>query len=276
MTWQDSLRRGEEFLAGANIPDSSADAWYLLEYCAKIDRTWFLLNREKEIPQGVDQKYQELLKKRSLHIPLQHLTGEQEFMGLPFHVNENVLIPRQDTETLVEEVLKIVKPGDKILDLCTGSGCIVISIAKLAHGVSGVGADLSEEALQVARKNAQALQAGVSFLHSDLFEKVEGTFDCIVSNPPYIASGDIPGLMEEVRDHEPHMALDGKEDGLFFYRKIIEEAKLYLKKHGWLCFEIGCDQAQAVSAMMKQNGYEHIRVIQDLAGLDRVVMGQTG
>ena len=139
MTWQDSLRRGEEFLAGANIPDSSADAWYLLEYCAKIDRTWFLLNREKEIPQGVDQKYQELLKKRSLHIPLQHLTGEQEFMGLPFHVNENVLIPRQDTETLVEEVLKIVKPGDKILDLCTGSGCIVISIAKLAHGVSGVG-----------------------------------------------------------------------------------------------------------------------------------------
>ena len=276
MTWQDSLRRGEEFLAGANIPDSSADAWYLLEYCAKIDRTWFLLNREKEIPQGVDQKYQELLKKRSLHIPLQHLTGEQEFMGLPFHVHENVLIPRQDTETLVEEVLKIVKPGDKILDLCTGSGCIVISIAKLAHGVSGVGADLSEEALQVARKNAQALQAGVSFLHSDLFEKVEGTFDCIVSNPPYIASGDIPGLMEEVRDHEPHMALDGKEDGLFFYRKIIEEAKLYLKKHGWLCFEIGCDQAQAVSAMMKQNGYEHIGVIQDLAGLDRVVMGQTG
>ena len=163
MTWQDSLRRGEEFLAGANIPDSSADAWYLLEYCAKIDRTWFLLNREKEIPQGVDQKYQELLKKRSLHIPLQHLTGEQEFMGLPFHVNENVLIPRQDTETLVEEVLKIVKPGDKILDLCTGSGCIVISIAKLAHGVSGVGADLSKKRCRWREKTRRLCRRAYRF-----------------------------------------------------------------------------------------------------------------
>ena len=277
MTWQDSLRRGEEFLAGANIPDSSADAWYLLEYCAKIDRTWFLLNREKEIPQGVDQKYQELLKKRSLHIPLQHLTGEQEFMGLPFHVNENVLIPRQDTETLVEEVLKIVKPGDKILDLCTGSGYSEIARRKAGTWrLRRRGRIFRKKRCRWREKTRRLCRRAYRFLHSDLFEKVEGTFDCIVSNPPYIASGDIPGLMEEVRDHEPHMALDGKEDGLFFYRKIIEEAKLYLKKHGWLCFEIGCDQAQAVSAMMKQNGYEHIRVIQDLAGLDRVVMGQTG
>ncbi len=276
MTWQSALRRGEKLLAEAQIADSAVDAWYLMEYCAKIDRMWFLLNREKEMPEMIEKKYQEFLKKRSLHIPLQHLTGEQEFMGLPFHVNENVLIPRQDTETLVEAVLKVLKPGDKILDLCTGSGCIIISIVKLAQGVEGTGSDLSDKALQVARKNAEDLDVGVSFLQSDLFEQIEETFDCIVSNPPYIATAKIEDLMEEVRDHEPHMALDGKEDGLFFYRNIVKEGRRYLKEHGWLCFEIGYDQGKAVSAMMENAGYQNVKVIQDLAGLDRVVMGQIG
>ncbi|MCI7813820.1 MAG: peptide chain release factor N(5)-glutamine methyltransferase [Lachnospiraceae bacterium] len=276
MTWQMALRQGEDFLAEMQIADSAVDAWYLLEYCAEIDRTWFLLNREEEIPDPIYQRYQEFLRKRSLHIPLQHLTGEQEFMGLPFHVNENVLIPRQDTETLVEEVLGVIKKHDRVLDLCTGSGCIVISVVKMAEDVTGVGADLSEKALEVARENARNLQADVTFIKSNLFDQVEGKFDCIVSNPPYIATAQIDSLMEEVRDHEPRMALDGREDGLFFYREIVAKSQEHLKENGWLLFEIGCDQAEAVSGMMRQAGYEHVRVKKDLAGLDRVVMGQRG
>lgn len=228
------------------------------------------------MPDHIYRPYQDLLNKRSLHIPLQHLTGEQEFMGLPFHVNEHVLIPRQDTEILVEEVLSIVKKGDHVLDLCTGSGCIIISIVKLAEQITGVGIDLSDEALVVAKENAKRLQADVTFFKSDLFEQVTGEFDCIVSNPPYIATAQIDTLMEEVRCMEPRMALDGMEDGLFFYRKIVEESAAYLKKGGWLCFEIGCDQADDVSEMMRAAGYENRKVIKDLAGLDRVVMGQRG
>ncbi len=276
MTWQNALRQGEQFLAEMHIDNAAVDAWYLLEYCAEIDRTWFLLNRGEEMPEHVYRQYQELLNKRSLHIPLQHLTGEQEFMGLPFHVNEHVLIPRQDTETLVEEVLSIVKKGDRVLDLCTGSGCIIISLVKLAEQISGVGIDLSDEALVVAKENAKRLQADVTFFKSDLFDQVTGEFDCIVSNPPYIATAQIDTLMEEVRCMEPRMALDGMEDGLFFYRKIVKESAAYLKKGGWLCFEIGCDQADDVSEMMRIAGYENRKVIKDLAGLDRVVMGQRG
>lgn len=276
MTWQNALRQGEQLLAEMHIDNAAVDAWYLLEYCGEIDRTWFLLNRGEEIPDTIYRRYQELLNKRSLHIPLQHLTGEQEFMGLPFHVNKYVLIPRQDTEILVEEVLKIVKKGDRVLDLCTGSGCIIISIAKMAEQISGIGIDLSDQALLVAKENARRLQADVSFLQSDLFEQVTGEFDCIVSNPPYIATAEIDTLMEEVRCNEPRMALDGMEDGLFFYRKILKESAAYLKKGGWLCFEIGCDQAKDVSEMMRAAGYQNRKVIKDLAGLDRVVMGQRG
>ena len=276
MTWQMALRQGESMLAEAQIENSAGDAWYLLEYCGGIDRTWFLLNREEEIPETIDQKYRKFLKKRSLHIPLQHLTGEQEFMGLPFHVNKDVLIPRQDTEILVEEALKIVKKGDRVLDLCTGSGCIIISIVKLAEEILGVGSDLSEKALLIAEKNAENLRAGIKLVRSDLFEAIKGKFHCIVSNPPYIETGKIETLMEEVRDHEPHMALDGKEDGLFFYRKIVAESIAHLEEKGWLLLEIGCDQGKAVSAMMECSGYKKIRIVKDLAGLDRVVVGQRG
>lgn len=276
MTWQTALRRGETALAEAQIENGTMDAWYLLEYCGKIDRTWFLLNRGEEMPDALYKEYQALLKKRSLHIPLQHLTGEQEFMGLPFHVNEHVLIPRQDTEILVEEVLKVIKKGDMVLDVCTGSGCIVLSIEKLADGVKGIGLDLSEQALAVAKENAENLKSSVRFVKSDLFEQIEGKFDCIVSNPPYIATAEMDSLMAEVRDYEPRMALDGKEDGLYFYREIVKQSKTYLAKDGWLCFEIGYDQGEAVSEMMRESGYKNIKVTKDLAGLDRVVMGQRG
>ena len=209
---------------------------------------------QKELPGEQKEVYEAALKKRAGHIPLQHITGEQEFMGLPFLVNADVLIPRQDTEILVEEALKKAKPGMRVLDLCTGSGCIIA-------------------ALCVAKKNAGRNGVSPVFVQGDLFEPVKGTFDLIVSNPPYIPTAEIEKLMPEVREHEPLLALDGKEDGLVFYKRIIEEGYPYLKPGGFLMFEIGCDQGKEVSARMEQAGYQDVKIIKDLAGLDRVVIG---
>ena len=197
-------------------------------------------------------------------------------MGLTFAVNENVLIPRQDTEILVEEILPYLTSGVRILDMCTGSGCILISLLHYSLWAEGVGADLSAGALQVARKNAEVLlsqERKVSFVESDLFEKVEGRYDIIVSNPPYIQTEVIKGLMPEVRDHEPMMALDGTEDGLYFYRRIVEESKEFLRKEGRLFFEIGYDQAEDVKKLMETAGFTDVTVVKDFAGLDRVVHG---
>ena len=194
-------------------------------------------------------------------------------MGLDFHVNEHVLIPRQDTECLVEQVLPYVD-GKRVLDVCTGSGCIAIAIAKLGKPFIVHGVDISEEALAVARQNADRLaEKQAVFIQSDLFEKVEGSFDLVVSNPPYIRSQEIAGLMPEVREHEPHLALAGKDDGLHFYREIIKGAMLHLKRGGQLFFEIGYDQGEAVQALLAANGYTEIAVVKDYAGLDRVVYG---
>ena len=210
--------------------------------------------------------------------PAEQLTGEQDFMGLTFTVNENVLIPRQDTEILVEEVLKELHDGMRILDMCTGSGCILLSLLHYSNDCEGLGVDLSAEALEVAGRNVLKVLTPekaehVHFLQSDLFEKVEGKFEIIVSNPPYIASAEVDRLMPEVRDHEPRMALDGTEDGLEFYRRIIAEAGQYLVSSGMLFFEIGYDQGQAVSELMREHGYREVQVVQDYAGLDRVVYG---
>lgn len=216
-----------------------------------------------------------------MRIPLQQLTGEQSFMGLDFQVNQNVLIPRQDTEILVEEALKELHDGYDILDMCTGSGCILISLLWYSNDCHGVGVDLSEAALDVAKSNAERLLAEKAeegrvpavFLQSNLFEKVEGQFDLLVSNPPYIRTDDVETLMPEVRDHEPRMALDGEADGLSFYRKIVEECPAYLKRGGTILFEIGFDQAEEVKALMEQGGFHEIRVVKDYAGNDRVVVG---
>ena len=198
-------------------------------------------------------------------------------MGLTFKVNEHVLIPRQDTEVLVEEALNYVRSGMDILDVCTGSGCILLSVLKLGEKkcrgiLHGTGVDLSREALQVAEENAGRLHVEATFLHSDLFAEVQGQYDMILSNPPYIEKAVVETLEEEVRIHEPRMALDGGEDGLDFYRKITAESVQYLRKGGRLLFEIGYDQGEAVSALMKEH-FAEVRVIQDLAGLDRVVSG---
>ena len=160
-------------------------------------------------------------------------------MGYPFYVDEHVLIPRQDTETLAEEALKVLKPGMEVLDLCTGSGCILISLMKMCEGLYGTGSDISEEALEVARKNACRLEVNATFIRSSLFEHISGRYDLIVSNPPYIRTSVIQELQEEVRLHDPFIALDGKEDGLYFYREIIKAGGGYLKPGGYLMFEIG-------------------------------------
>lgn len=272
MTILGLLTGGRKSLQEAQIADWDLDAWYLLEYVTGLGRADYLLDPKREIPVEQAVQYQELIQKRSLHIPLQHLTGSQEFMGLSFSVNEDVLIPRQDTEILVEEAMKYIHPGMRILDLCTGSGCILLSILKLVPQVSGVGADISEPALRVAERNRESLGVQAELIQSNLFGQVRGTYDCILSNPPYIPSHVVDTLMEEVRDHEPRQALDGREDGLYYYRRITEQSPAYLNPGGMLFFEIGYDQADAVSGLMEK-AFENIHIVKDLAGLDRVVYG---
>jgi release factor glutamine methyltransferase len=216
-----------------------------------------------------------VIEKRALRIPLQHITGVQEFMGLEFKVNEHTLIPRQDTEILVEEAMRHMCDGMRLLDMCTGSGCILLSLLKYSNECEGIGVDISENALVVARENALRLGLDATFLAGNLFEPVEGRglFDMIVSNPPYIETSVIPTLMPEVREHEPLNALDGSEDGLYFYREIVDKAINYLRKGGYLFFEIGYNQGKAVSKLMCDAGFCQINIIKDYAGLDRVVMG---
>ena len=272
MTLSGLLREGREALQAARIPEWDLDAWYLLEYAAHCTKNEYFLRPEKEVLPQEKQLYRTLIRKRSAHIPLQYLTGSQEFMGLSFFVDENVLIPRQDTEILVEEALRALGSGMRVLDVCTGSGCILLSLLKLCAGLEGTGTDLSEKALQVAGENARRLGVEASFVQGDLFEPVSGKYDCIVSNPPYIASREVDALMEEVRDHEPRMALDGGEDGLYFYRKIAIQSPKYLNDRGRIFLEIGFDQGEAVAGLLAP-AFDEVRIVQDLAGLDRVVCG---
>lgn len=265
---------GKEQLQKNGITDAELDARLLLEFICHTDRNALYAHGDLEIEDEKMQDFLQLIEKRAAHIPLQHLTGEQNFMGLDFLVNEHVLIPRQDTEILVEEIMRDLHDGIRILDMCTGSGCILLSLLHYSNDCSGVGVDVSADALAVARKNADRLaEKDAVFIQSDLFEKVEGSFDLIVSNPPYIRSQEIAGLMPEVREHEPHLALDGKEDGLYFYREIIKGATLHLKRGGQLFFEIGFDQGEAVKELLMANGYTEVAVVKDYAGLDRVVYG---
>ncbi len=279
MTLEEAYRFGENVLKEAEIPDAGIDAWILLEHVTGISRTRYYLNPKQEMKEEEQNQYCSYIEKRKKRIPVQHLTGEQEFMGLRFRVNEHVLIPRQDTEILVETVLQDLEPDMRILDMCTGSGCILISLMKLMQNaenedmIHGVGVDISKEALCVAEENAQRHHVDAVFLESDLFENVEGTYDIIVSNPPYIRTSVIEELQEEVKLHDPYAALDGKEDGLFFYKKIIEKSRKYLKPEGKLYFEIGHDQGCDVKELMEAAGFHKVQVKKDLAGLDRIVFG---
>lgn len=273
MTYKKDLEKGTEILKNAGIAECGRDAELLLMYVTGKDRTFLLTYGDSEEMDSRDEdEYLSLIGKRAEHIPLQLLTGETDFMGLRFFVSEDVLIPRIDTEFLVEEALIHINDGADVLDMCTGSGCILLSLMKYKNDINGVGADISEHALNLARKNAESL--GISnarFVHSDLFTDIQGKYDHILCNPPYIRSGEIGSLMEEVRLHEPVNALDGGEDGLIFYRRIAEDARDHLVNGGSMIFEIGYDQGDEVSGILKEAGYGHIEVLKDYSGNERVV-----
>ncbi len=273
--YEEGIRRLQAVFADER--EIQVDARYLLESACGTSMQTLLAAPDRIVSEEEYAAYCDRLEKRERRIPVAYILGEQEFMGLPFVVNEDVLIPEQDTENLVEEALNELTGGTRILDLCTGSGCILLSLLKYSVDTIGVGADLSEKALCVARENAEKLDLTerVTFLQGDLFSALEGTenrkFDLIVSNPPYIPSAVIETLEPEVRDREPRMALDGGGDGLYFYRKIVKEAPRYLAIGGTLMMEIGYDQAEAVSALLKEENYYNIEVLKDYGGNDRVV-----
>lgn len=288
-------KEGRARLKEAGIDEADLDARLLLEYVCGTDRNTLLAHGDREVTAEECERYRGLIAKRAAHVPLQHLTGEQDFMGLSFLVNKDVLVPRQDTEVLVEEVMKHLHDGMRILDLCTGSGCILLSLLHYSNDCEGVGTDLSPQALAVARENYERLltarpEMRARFLEGDLFTALESgkesdhaatgerdlsrkRFDIIISNPPYIETGVIDTLMPEVREHEPLTALDGGADGLVFYRRIVKEAGACLNGGGMLFFEIGCGQAEAVCGLMAEAGFCEIQVVRDFAGLDRVVYG---
>ncbi|MCI8505009.1 MAG: peptide chain release factor N(5)-glutamine methyltransferase [Lachnospiraceae bacterium] len=304
MRYRELLLEGEKALQAAKVPEYELDAWYLFSHCFSMDRGAYFLYMETEIPGErleAAEEFRRLARQRAERIPLQQILGSQEFMGLSFFVNEQVLIPRQDTETLVETVLAgekravlaAVRPY-RLLDLCTGSGCIGLSLAvylrknKAASGLRMGGrkegggpeillSDISREALQVAEENIRRfdLKDSCRTVQSDLFTEFSGEqFDCIVSNPPYIPSGVIGTLLPEVKDHEPKIALDGSGDGLAFYRRISREAAEHLFPGGHLYLEIGWDQGETVPKLLGEAGFFQIEVRKDLAGCDRVVKAE--
>ena len=274
MTFKQALEKGITLLDSENITDARIDAWLLLSFVSGLSKAQYFLKQNDEIDELTLYRYKDVLLKRAHHIPLQHITGEQDFMGLTFWVNEHVLIPRQDTETLVEEALKVIPNGSHVLDLCTGSGCVIISLVALGQGLSGIGVDISEEALAIAGENGKRLVGSkVVFEKGDLWQPVSGKFNAIVSNPPYIRTEEVEKLETEVKDHEPRLALDGTEDGLFFYREITAHAREYLNEGGWLLVEIGFDQGQDVEKLFIENDFIDVEVVKDLAGNDRVVKG---
>lgn len=274
MTYAQLLTRCEDKFKNSGIEEYKSDAWILFEYVFDKDRTFYLMHRQEEAPEDKKEQFEEVTDRRVDGVPVQYITNRAYFMGHEFYVDENVLIPRFDTEVLVGQTAKLLKAGDMVLDMCTGSGCIIISLMLSGCNITGTGCDIMPGALEVAKKNASRNGVEAGFIQGDLFENVTGMYDVIVSNPPYIRTEEIAGLNREVKSHEPYTALDGHADGLFFYEKITGQAAGFLKQGGYLCYEIGCDQGSQVSGIMKNNGYTDVHVVRDLAGLDRVVIGR--
>lgn len=283
ITIKSAVSSGIRRLKECNIDNADYDSFALLSDIIGLDRTYYLMHGDEPVSEENMQMFNEYISRRCSHEPLQYILGKAWFYGREYIVNENVLIPRADTEVLIEQTLKQIDRGNlksaRILDMCTGSGCIAVTLALEVKESCVAAVDLSKEALQVAEKNCDKLSAGnVLLIQSDLFDKLgnyrKEQFDIIVSNPPYIETEVIGTLAEEVRRFEPKMALDGMGDGLYFYRKITEEATHFLKNGGYLLYEIGYNQGEAVSDIMRAAGFENIEVIKDYAGLDRVVKGR--
>lgn len=277
LTIKQTLTKGTIMLKNSNIESPKLKARLLLQYILKKSRQYLIVYDNQEVDKKAQWEYFVNIEKLTKGMPLQHITHTQEFMKMDFYVDENVLIPRPDTEILVEETIKIAQTMErpKILDLCTGSGAIAISLKKYIPSAQVYAVDISKKALEIAQKNAHRLEAEVKFIESNLFEKIKNEkFDIIVSNPPYIKKSDINYLSQEVQK-EPQIALDGGYDGLDFYRKISYQAIDYLKFGSYLCFEIGYDQKEEVLEILK--GIEHYTKTyckKDLCGNDRVVITQ--
>lgn len=279
--WHQVLKEAQE-----DYGVDQSDAMLLLEYVSGYSRSEIHLRYHEAIPENIAERFAELLEFRRQHIPVQYITGQQNFMGFELCVTPDVLIPRPETELLAERVIHDCE-GKDVLDLCTGSGCIAIAVRCLSKARSVSASDISEKALAVAAKNAKAHGAEIEFRQGDLFEAwascFAGTqsdaadedsarcFDIIVSNPPYIPTAEIAGLMPEVREYEPHLALDGTEDGLLFYRRIAAECREYLNPGGSVLLEIGCEQGRDVAELFRKAGFASVQVYQDYAGLDRIV-----
>lgn len=279
MTFFELWKWGEKRLADSGIREADLDSKYLLLEAFEMDLAHFLLREQEQVPStdGRTREYSDAVLARASRVPLQYLTGKQDFMGLTFHVDERVLIPRQDTETLAELVLREnPEKNIRLLDLCTGSGCLAVSLAVLGGYEEVDAGDISPDALEVAEENGRRLGGNVHFVESDLFSALDPgkVYDVIVSNPPYIPTEVIEGLEPEVRDYEPRMALDGSGDGLAFYRRLAAESPSHLKPGGRLYLEIGWDQGESVEALLRENGFEDIEVVRDDAGNCRVVRGK--
>lgn len=270
-TYKDYLDKSIELLEEHGVDNARGDAYELLEHFSGLSRTQYFMKCDDDMPFDEAEELFRATSKRAGHVPLQHILGYAYFYGRKFIVNENVLIPRFDTECVVEYALKNVESGAKVLDMCTGSGCIGITMA-LEKKLQVKACDVSEKALETAMENAKVLGAELELVKSDLFKEMDDeAYDMIVSNPPYIPTEVIATLSSEVKDHDPMLALDGSKDGLLFYRRIIDEGTRFLKTGGRFVFEIGSDQAQEVSELLKNAGFKNIECKKDLAGLDRIV-----
>ena len=294
MTLDNCLQQGISILQSNNISDADFDAFALLEYVTGVAKSEYFFKKGDEISDSCYERYIELIERRSKRVPLQHITNRQNFFGYDFYVDSNVLIPRQDTEVLIEKILEVIEANFNveissdisILDMCTGSGCIAITLykelIKRGFNIEVTAADISKDALMVAKKNIEnllgksALNNTFHIIESDMFSSISPSkkYDIIVSNPPYIPTKDIEKLEPEVRDYDPIMALDGDIDGLRFYRRIIKESSNYLDNNGFIAFEIGYNQGDDVKSLLEEKGYKDIHIYKDLGGLDRVIIGR--
>ena len=308
MTLEELYKKGTEMLKEADIENPSVDAFYLLEHAAGLNKTRYLMFKDQQVTKLNIDQYMKLIERRMTHIPYQYIIGRADFAGLDFEVNSSVLIPRLDTEVLFEKALRSLGPKAYVLDLCTGSGALGIALKRYRPDIHVVLSDISDAALEVAKENVvhnhmevaqktncaadpQDLKFGydlnfnIRVIKSDLFDQMTtdetdadpsremvGRFDVIVTNPPYVTEAEYENLMPEVKEHEPKLALTAGEDGLDIYRRIAKDAPRFLKEDGVMLLEIGCSQAEAVSSLLKEQGFTQIQVIKDLADLDRVVI----
>lgn len=275
------LNLATKMLKSKKIDTARLDSQLILGKVLNKDKIYLMINSNKEVEKEKEEEFLNLINKRMENMPVRYILGEVDFMGLDFYIEEGVLIPRSDTEVLVEEVLKIIVEDEKlyVCDLCSGSGAIGISLAYYRKNIIVDLIDFYEKPEEISKKNIikNNLENQVNFIKSDLLKepiKNLKQYDIIVSNPPYIKEDVIETLMDDVKNYEPRSALSGGDSGLIFYERIVEESKKVLKENGILAFEIGYDQGDSVSNIMKNNGYIDIKVVKDLAGLDRVVIGR--